>query len=303
MYGNQAAMTLLSEWGLRVGAPVPPHLIEAVQQALADKSTITRDVTHDSRIYSFSIAPIEESDYANAYGHDVTDRVRSEERIRQALTEREALIRELYHRTKNNMNIVCSMVSLKAAYSTDDTVTQLSREIETKIQSMSLVHQKLYESQNLSRIALDDYLRDLFHLLQDSYRDQSNPITLNLDLEHVLVTIDYAIPMGLVISELFANTVKYAFPDRGGGGVHLHLALDESSDHIELEYADDGVGPPPEFDPRAHKTLGIQTMIMLVEHQLRGSIRFRGTGGFRCLIRFSRTLHPTLQDLTQVVDR
>ena len=150
---------------------------------------------------------------------------------------------------------------------------------------MSLVHQKLYEARDLSSIEMASYTRDLVGLLVRSYKEKSQVITTNLDLERVTVNIDVAIPYGLVINELISNCFKHAFNSQETGVVTIRLRL-LGSGEIELCLADDGAGMPDNFDIRESSSLGLQSVIALVEHQLRGIIEMRSNGGTEFVIRF-----------------
>lgn len=294
LYANAATRRLLGDWVLELGQAAPEELSDAVLGSLAGGTTIVVEVSHRDKVYSFSIAPVVEAGYANAYGLDITDRVRSEDELRRALFERETLIRELYHRTKNNMNVISSMIALRASHSDDEDTKQMADEIESKITTMSLVHQKLYESKNLSSIMLDDYIRDLVDLLKRGYRDGHLEIAVEFELSPVSIPIDIAVPCGLVLNELFMNTLKHAFPERQEGRVGFRLGFDADQNTIELVYFDDGVGVPDGFDFWEQPTLGLHTVILIVEHQLRGTIEFADAPGFMCTIRFSIPQHGTV---------
>lgn len=282
LYANQAGVELLEEWALVQGERAPEPLRTAVLDTLERDSRSETEATHGSRVYSLSIAPVKESGYANVYGLDITARVQSENKMRQALSEREVLIRELYHRTKNNMNIISSMIALSAAQSGDQRVQRLAGEIADKISAMALVHQKLYQSQNLASIEFDEYIRDLVELFTTSYRDGQFTLATELALTPTTITIEVATPMGLVLSELFMNSLKHAFPERRSGVVGIELYCPPACDLLRLIYYDDGVGAPQGFDFRNQPTLGIQTVLMIVEDQLRGTVAFGRGPGFRC---------------------
>ncbi len=222
-----------------------------------------------------------------AFALDITERKQAEEKLQRALHEKETLLRELYHRTKNNMNVIIAMLSLRADYSQNEDAVQILHEVENKIRAMALVHQKLYQSQDLSRVDLKEYVADLATLLLQSHWVYSGDITLNLECENVLVTIDVAIPCGLVLSELFSNAFKHAFP--AGRRGEIRLTLTRNDQDIELIFADDGVGAPEDFDFRTRPTLGLQTIFTVVEHQLQGSVQFKTNRGVTCHIRFSDT--------------
>jgi polar amino acid transport system substrate-binding protein len=222
---------------------------------------------------------------------DITERKRVEVQLRDRIVERETLLRELYHRTKNNMQVIRSMLMLQSAGSTHPEVLSLVQEVDHKIQAMALVHQMLYQSNNLTSIDLEIYVRDLAHLAFSSYRPAPNQVTLSLSLEPILVTIDVATPLGLVVNELFSNAFKHAFLGGRQGEICIALARAEDG-RISLKFADDGVGVPPGFDPRQQKTFGLTSVFALVEHQLNGRIKCDTRRGLAYTIEFADTPFP-----------
>lgn len=219
---------------------------------------------------------------------DITDRKLSEEKIRTALAEKEILLRELHHRTKNNIQVISSMISLQKAFIRDKEVGLILKELEHKIQSMGLVHQKLYQSKHLTKIDLQEYIQELADLLIQSYGVMPDAVTCQLDMESISVLIDTAIPCGLVLNELISNGLKHAFSDQREGAIQIKLSHSDAGE-INLTYSDNGPGMPDDFDFRTRKTLGLQTIFMIVEHQLRGTVEFDGRNGLSCRIRFKDT--------------
>jgi len=216
---------------------------------------------------------------------DITERKRAEEQIKQNLKEKETLLRELYHRTKNNMQVIRAMLILKAESHQNAEITAFAQEIEQKILAMALVHQKLYQSQDLSQVDLSEYLKELAHLIIQSYSVVSPRITLKLELDLVPVLIDTAIPCGLLVNELMSNALKHAFPEERAGEISIKLWRTFAG-IIELSFADNGVGLPEGFDIREQPTLGLQTIVGLAEQQLQGEIHYDGQHGLAYVIRF-----------------
>lgn len=221
---------------------------------------------------------------------DITERKQAEERIKAALAEKEALLREIYHRTKNNMQVIRSMLELRAATRQNAEITAFVKDIEQKILTMALVHQKLYESHDLSQIRLHEYLEELISLLVQNYAEVSHRIAFKLHLEQVMVLIDTAIPCGLIVTELLSNALQHAFPNGRPGEIRLNVSR-TSQGMLELHFADNGVGVPQDFDFRAQKSLGLRTIFGLVEHQLRGEIACDTRNGLAYAIRFYDTLY------------
>jgi two-component sensor histidine kinase len=203
--------------------------------------------------------------------------------------EKEVLLRELYHRTKNNMQVISSLLGIKADLSSDESVKSILNDMGGRIRTISLVHQKLYQSKNLSRIDLSDYIRDLANLLIDSFSSLSSRVSLNLNLENVNVLIDTAIPCGLIINELITNSLKYAFPGDLEGEIIIRLHKTKD-DLITLNISDNGIGIPDGKDIYNGETLGIQLLTSIVEHQLLGKILFDCNKGVSCTISFKDSL-------------
>jgi two-component sensor histidine kinase len=214
----------------------------------------------------------------------------AESKIRSSLTEKETLIRELYHRTKNNMQVVSSLLMLNAGQLQTDEAKDVFKDVLSKIGSMSLVHEKLYESQDLSNIDSADYIRDLVALLMDSYGPAPDQVAVDLRLEDVKMLIDTAVPCGLVISEIVTNSLKYAFPEGRKGRIDIGLKKAED-DSIELRIADDGVGLPDGFQVAKDGKMGMKTLFTMVRHQLHGEIQFDPKGGLAYTIRFKANLY------------
>ncbi len=217
---------------------------------------------------------------------DITQRKESESRLNNMVDEKEALLRELYHRTKNNLQVVASMVILQAGLVEEEKTLSMLKDLESKIASMALVHQKLYQSKNLASINLENYIFELVGLLYDSFNIHSDKIKIVMDLADVQVPVDLAIPCGLILNELITNAFKYAFPGSRQGEIILRLSR-PAPDELLLEVSDNGIGLPEGFDPRSQtKSLGLQTILALGEHQLGGRVTFTNQDGFGCQVQF-----------------
>jgi PAS domain S-box-containing protein len=216
---------------------------------------------------------------------DITNRKRAEEQIRRALQEKETLLRELYHRTKNNMQVIDAMLQLQASYADDGHLQVVFEEMRNRIRAMALVHERLYRSESLSRIDLGQYIVDLTGLLTESYEILPNRIHLDLDVEEVPVSIDSAIPCGLILNELLSNAFKHAFPGGAQGTIHVRLRQ-EADQEIELQIGDDGIGVPEGFDFRHDGSLGMLIVFSIGERQLHGQVTFDAGEGVVCRVRF-----------------
>jgi PAS domain S-box-containing protein len=219
------------------------------------------------------------------YFRNVTELKRAEEKLKRSLADKEILLRELYHRTKNNMQVIRAMLALRAAREESPAVDAIVRDTDRRIQAMSMVHQMLYRSQDLSMIDLHQYIRDLATLLLRSYRLSTERVVLELDVEDLKASIDLAVPCGLILNELMSNAMRHAFPGDRPGTIRIRLVR-VAPEALEMTFSDDGVGTPPGFDPRAQDSLGFRTIIALTEEQLRGQALFDSDGGAIWKLRF-----------------
>ena len=216
---------------------------------------------------------------------DITERKIAEEKIEESLKEKEILLREIHHRVKNNMQIISSLLGLASGSIKDKKYVDMFRESQNRINSMSLIHEKLYRSRDLEKIDLKEYIRDLGNAIFQSCGVKKGTIGLNINIENVQLGIDHSIPLGLIINELITNSLKYAFPgDRNGEiKISLHL-IDEKT--FELIVSDNGVGIPYNVDFRKTESLGLRLVTLLVENQLKGKIDLDRSKGTEFNIRF-----------------
>jgi PAS domain S-box-containing protein len=221
---------------------------------------------------------------------DITERKRAEEQIQKDLREKEILIKELYHRTKNNMQVISSMLRLHSRDIKDPKTTGILLNIENKIMTMALVHQRLYESRDLSHLNLKEYIDDLVSLIKRSHLVSSDQITFTTKGEDINVLIDTAIPVGLIINELITNALKYAFPGNRRGEIKITLFRTEKNELV-IEVSDNGAGLPKGFDLQKDSHLGIGLVIDLVEHQLQGKISFISKQGLLWRIFLKKELY------------
>jgi len=231
--------------------------------------------------------------------HNITERIHAEERVIQELKQKNILLQELYHRTKNNMQVITAMLELQSQkYILEhpiniegfEFIQKTYQEMINRINAMALVHQKLYQTQDLSQINLNEYIRELVSMISRSYARQSANVTLDFNLEDVFVLIDSAIPLGLVLNELVTNTYKHAFPGNNRGVLKINLKRDKQ-DMIHLRIEDNGVGLPAGMDLRKVDSMGLDTIINLVEYQLRGSFSYRVENGLKWDIEYKDNLY------------
>ncbi len=262
-----------------------PLILEGISEVMAGKKRNQRDIRFKRKngtIFFSDLNPTLLSLIGKKYilivFRDITERKQAEEQIQKDLLEKEILLKELYHRTKNNMQVISSMLRLKARYIKNEEVATSFKEIENKILTMALVHQKLYESKDLSRLNLKEYVNDLISLIKNSQLSSPDQVTFKMKGEAINVLIDTAIPIGLVINELITNALKYAFPDNRKGEIKINLFLTNKKGLV-IEISDNGVGLPKEFDIQKDIHLGLEMVIDLVKHQLQGKINYQSKEG------------------------
>jgi PAS domain S-box-containing protein len=228
-----------------------------------------------------------------AYILNNTDRKRAEEelresreRLKKSLAEKKILLDEVNHRVKNNMQVIISLLNLQSAQADNEEISRILEDSVDRIRTLSLIHNKLYNEDDLTRIDLGGYIRDLTGELFSSHRTRLSDINLVVDVEEVSLPVNKAIPFGLIINELLTNSFKYAFPDGTHGEISVELKLN-GKDEVVLIVADNGIGFPADFDVENienTETLGLQIVGALVS-QLDGSLEIDKTEGAKFTIK------------------
>jgi len=197
--------------------------------------------------------------------------------IQSSLDEKEILLREIHHRVKNNLQVVCSMLRLQSHQADDPRVADNLRDSEQRVQSMALIHEKLYQSENFSHISFDSYLPSLVDDLSHIYSIDRDRIAIHTEVKDVSFDIDTAIPFGLIANELVTNALKHAFPPGRDGEIRIQLTSANDGGKT-LVVADNGIGLPADFDFKSANSLGLQLVDSLLD-QLRGTIHIACTQG------------------------
>ena len=214
--------------------------------------------------------------------HEITDKKIAEWKLKESIAEKDVLLKEVHHRVKNNLQVISSILNLQTSRISDENTLNIIRESQDRIKSMSFIHESLYQTTNFSSIKFYDYIDKLSRNLVQTYAYEKN-IKLETNLEKVDVSLDQAIPCGLILNELISNALKYAFCDGSGGT--LRISLKEKNNEINIKVEDDGVGMPEGFRVENTESLGLQLVQTLIE-QLEGTIKLSANGGTKYLITF-----------------
>ena len=210
----------------------------------------------------FEVHAYPSEDGLAVYFRDVTDRRHFEEKIQRSLQEKEVLLREVHHRVKNNLQIICSMLRLQSRNIQDEAMLQALRDCRERVQAMAMLHDQLHRARDFSNINLGEYIRNLAASLFCSYGVNSTDIGLRTDVEDMNVSIDTAIPCGLIVNELVSNSLRHAFPNGRKGHIWLGLAA-RSNGNAELTARDDGRGFPG--SAASTRSLGLRLVELLAE--------------------------------------
>jgi two-component sensor histidine kinase len=231
---------------------------------------------------------------------DITERKLTEEALQKAhavlakqmeertrdLREKEVLLKEIHHRVKNNLQIISSLVSLQADGSQDEKVREGLRDVDYRVRSMALVHEKLYQSTDLAHVDFTEYARSLLGYLWRAHGALAASIRMTPDLERVLLPVDTGIPCGLILNELVGNALKHAFKGRSEGEVCVSLKRTPLGG-FSLSVRDNGVGLPERLDPLKSSSLGLR-LVQMLAGQLHATVEIARGEGTELSLRFNR---------------
>ncbi len=226
------------------------------------------------KILELTITPVylKDKNIVFGVGNDITERKKAENEILRSLKEKELLLREIHHRVKNNLQIISTLLTLQSSQSKKNNVNDLYKESQNRIQSIALIHENLYHSEDLAHINFEAYTKGLITDLFDSYGVNASKIKLNLQIEEVTLGIETAIPCGLIINELVSNSLKHGFNNKETGLVSVVLhKLDKSK--YALNVSDNGAPFSNNLDVLSNDSLGLEIIKNLVD-QLDASLSF-----------------------------
>ncbi|MBD2664533.1 hypothetical protein B6N60_03861 [Richelia sinica FACHB-800] len=266
------------------------NYVEFVRQFMASSAATSTQlidiaVNGVNRNYLTVIQKYQQGKAAVSVGIDITESQQAEAKIKASLAEKKVLLKEIHHRVKNNLQIVSSLLKLQSKYIQDPQVLSPFIESYNRIRTMALIHEQLYESDELAKINVSEYIPDLVNNLLRSYNIGFHTIELKLQIDKLYLDIDRAVPCGLIINELISNCLKYAFNfGKCGQIIVKYEALNE--DNVLLEISDNGVGLPTDFALENIKTLGLKLVANLTK-QLGGDLEINSYHGTSFRMRFS----------------
>jgi len=274
-----------------------PMDISEIQRARIDKAVETETAVRTESKITFpkremwldtSLIPLKDKNkkiYAvMGISRDITRQKTIEDALRSSLNQKELLLREIHHRVKNNMQIISSLINLQSDYATDDVTIKMFEDSKNRIRSMALIHEKLYQSEDISIIDFSSYIKSLTSKLLEFYGLKTRLISINVISEDITLSIDSAIPCGLIVNELVSNSIKHAFPEMRKG--NINIGMHKIGDVNVLSVEDDGVGFPEEIDFRSSESLGLQ-IVQTLTLQLEGDIKLQKNGFTKFTICFN----------------
>ncbi|MBZ2166507.1 PAS domain-containing sensor histidine kinase [Methanobacterium spitsbergense] len=215
--------------------------------------------------------------------NDITESKKAEKEIKSSLKEKENLLREIHHRVKNNMQIISSLLNLQTKYVNDAEAINVLQESQNRVKSMAMIHEKIYQSNDLEEINFADYIQSLISNLFYTYNIDKNLVKSTFKIENITLNMETAVPCGLIISELISNSLKYAFPNKMHGDITVSLKSIE--DTYELMIKDNGIGLPEGLDLNNLESLGLLLVKVLTE-QIEGELIINSENGTEFKIRF-----------------
>lgn len=221
---------------------------------------------------------------------DITERKQAETQIKKALKEKEVLLKEVYHRVKNNLQNILSLITMQERYVKDKDTLGYFIGLKNRVRAMGLIHEKLFKSEDLTQINIKDYLESIVNHLTYSYDVNIHRVKIHTKMENIYFNIETALPCGLLVNEIVSNSIKHAFPGQRHGEILLELKelkelKEENNDNYMLVISDNGIGIAPEYDCEEKQGLGFKLIDALVL-QLEGKIELDRSKGTKYTVYF-----------------
>jgi PAS domain S-box-containing protein len=275
--------------GESVEAVMPEPVSQALQAAITrvreTNALVTLEYNLDDQDYEARIVPHLEGQMM-AIVRNISDRKRAEAQIQTSLHEKEVLLKEIHHRVKNNLYVISNLLDLQSDTIDDPQLLSLFSDSQMRIQSMALIHEQLYQSDNLGQIDFADYLQRLINNLFFSFGEEVGDVHSVLDVEPITLNLETAIPCGLIVNEIVTNAFKHAFPQGRSGEIRIRLFAD-AEQRLHLQLTDNGVGIPSDLDWENSPSLGLR-LVRILAQQLKATLGFKGNAGTTVELVFSQ---------------
>jgi two-component sensor histidine kinase len=216
--------------------------------------------------------------------HDISEQKRLDEELAASIEEKDVLLHEIHHRVKNNLQLMSGLLDMTRTRTVDEQARSILTDMMLKIQTMSQIHKRLYESKQFGKISLTGQIRDQITGLSDIFSHKGHEIRCEINMEEVFLPVDKALPCALVVNEILSNAYKHAFKGRDHGTIEI-FAMQENG-QIRITIRDDGIGLPADFDISHSNSLGLKLIRTLVEHQLKGALTHKSQNGTEISMEF-----------------
>lgn len=232
---------------------------------------------------------------------DITERKEAEDLLKESLKEKEVLLLEIHHRVKNNLAIISGLLELEGMnHSSNKLIKNILHESQLRIQSMAMIHEKLYKARNFAKLKLEDYITELVEIIHDTFLKEGKEIDIDIrNSTEVELNINQAIPCALILNELVTNAFKYAFDGTEYGKLTVQLTAE--NDTVFLVVQDNGCGLPEDFDIQTPNSLGLKLVSQLTK-QLEGELQIQNEGGARFEIEFEKKDHAGSSSSNYIID-
>jgi PAS domain S-box-containing protein len=247
-----------------------------------------KDGTIFSGLTSWQVITFENEPHLLGVVKDITERKLMEEQVSRSLEEKAMLLKEIHHRVKNNLQAVAGLLNLQAELISDEDTLASFKENETRILSMALIHEKLYQVEDPSRINMKDYVKTLVDRLVHFHSISPDQVKVSVRSAKVSLNLDTIVPVGLILNELVSNALKYAFPDGRKGEIRVSLSR-QKDESLSLKVSDNGIGLPDEVDIGRSKSLGMMLVKSFVDG-LSGTVKVDRSSGTGITITFREYL-------------
>jgi PAS domain S-box-containing protein len=264
-------------------------------KSLENQITILQSGDGKSRWMYVNVAPVRDEQRKIIASvivfQDITDIKQAEKQIRDSLKEKNVLLKEIHHRVKNNLQVVSSLLFLQSKKVSDKQAKRMFQNSRDRIKSIALVHEKMYRSANFAQVNFADYVRSLSHSLYQVYHVDPDKVDFLLDLDELPLSMEMAIPCGLIVNELVSNALKHAFSNTTKKQKKIEIKIKAKEDDIvELSVWDNGKSLPKDFDIDKIKSLGLKLVATLAKNQLDGELKIDRRHGTKFIIRFKNIL-------------